>query len=248
MRAIVPVSNRGYAGPMPRQKKPFPRTRRVRRQIEPAQHPNRLFDLATAAGLTYADIADATGSHRITIAKLATGQIALTQEWMERLAPVLGTTPAGLIEAPPAGLRLVKVAGVLQAGAWSETHEWPPDEQFSVMVPDDPALRRLALYGGVVRGDSMDEVYPEGTIVVLTRIADGGRADIRPGRRYHVRITRADGLTEDTLKTLIEKDGKYWLRPESSNPEFKSWIPLDGLPGTMIELIGLVRFAVTRED
>lgn len=223
------------------------RSRRAPAKPAPARsYPNRIHELTKLRGLTYADVADALGAHTITIAKLATDKIELTHDWMKRLAKVFDVSPAEIIERPAAaGLRRVRVRGTLQAGAFSESFEWPHDDQYDVMVRDDPALRRAELYAGEIEGASMNLRYPPGSVVIMS----AGGSDLVPGRRYHVRITRADGTAEDTIKTLERSaDGRYWLKPESSDPEYQAWIPLDGQPDTTVELIGRVRFAYQRED
>lgn len=51
---------------------------------------NRLKEFRQAAGLTQEALARRVGAHWITISKLERGQMKLTTEWMERLAPHLG--------------------------------------------------------------------------------------------------------------------------------------------------------------
>jgi phage repressor protein C with HTH and peptisase S24 domain len=114
-------------------------------------------------------------------------------------------------------------------------------------VPDDPNYRSLTLYAGRVVGDSMNRVYPDGTIVVLSRMAQRP-GEILEGKRYHIRRTRAGGLIEETIKTLVrDSKGRYWMQPESDSPEFAA-VPLDGGEDETIELIGRVRWSVRPED
>lgn len=51
---------------------------------------NRLKEFRQLAQLTQQDLARRVGAHWITISKLERGQLKLTTEWMERLAPHLG--------------------------------------------------------------------------------------------------------------------------------------------------------------
>lgn len=244
------VSVYGYGSDMP---SPRPR-------IQPPQKPffgprkrrysNRIAELTRLNDLTYAEVGDKVGAHEITIAKLAGGTQKLTTDWMERLGDVFGVHPSEIKWPPPAkGLRRVKVKGAIQAGVWSENHQWEDEQGYSVMIPDDPALKNRQLYGAEISGDSMNLRYPSGSVVVLSPVLDGGPSEIREGSRYHVRQTRRDGLVEETIKTLVRgPDGAYWLKPESSSPEFQTWIPLDGGDGVTVELVGRVRFVVQRED
>ena len=116
------------------------------------------------------------------------------------------------------------------------------------MIPDDPALQGVALYAGELRGESMNRRYPSGAIIILSKVSQRP-GDITADRRYHVRMTHIDGLIEETIKTLAKDSaGEYWLKPESDHPECQEWIPLDGKPGTTVELIGRVRGVYHRED
>lgn len=217
-----------------------------RRGARPA--PNRIKELARAAELSFDQVAAAAGVHRVTISRLATGAQELTHDWMKSLAPILNTTPAGIIEEPPAATRRVPVTGELAAGAWRENVELPAGHFPDVLITDDPALRRLQLYAARVRGDSMNLRYADGSIVVMSRLV--ARAEIQPGHRYHVRRTRPDGLVEHTIKALaIDERRRYWLKPESTDPEHQEWIPLDarGAAGGAVEILGRVRIAVQRE-
>lgn len=253
------VSNSGYAQFMRKPKQP-PATRRGgdtlrRRQRAPARkprvYPNRIKGVIDEKGMTYALVADALDppAHEITIAKLATGKQRLTQDWMNRLALVLGVAPQDFIAKPSEPhLRHVHVRGALKAGDWSENHEWAADDQFDVMIPDHIDLRALQLYGAVISGESMNLRYQAGSVVVLSRIAQRP-GEIVIGKRYHVRRTRADGLVEETIKTLVKDElGRFWLKPESTHPEHQEWISLDGKAGETVDLIGRVRFVVGREE
>ena len=242
-----------YAVRMPPKRPPGrPSSPRRPRVSAPAKtYPNRIHELTKATGLTYAKVGDRLGVHEITINKLSRGSMQLTHEWMRRLAPVYGVSPAEIIEAPPSGMRRVKVTGEIQAGQWRETFELPPGFLPDVLIPDDAALRHYRrLYAGIVRGGSMNLHFADGSIVIMTEIGTqygGGAGEIAPGRRYHVRRTRADGLTEHTLKTLVEDPhGRRWLKPESSEPEHQEWLSLEGAEGETIELLGRVVFAVQR--
>lgn len=214
------------------------------------QYPNRIHELTRAHGLTYARVADATNSHEVTIANLANGKATLTFPWMQRLAKVFDVTPAEIVQKPlTEGLRRVRVTGAVEAGAWHESSLWPEDRQYDVLVPDDLTLRDRDLYAAEVRGESMNARYQNGSVVVFSKITGSAYGEIVDGRRYHIRLTRPDGTVEDTVKTLVrDAKGAYWLKPESDDPRFQEWLPLDGPPGCTVELLGRARFAVQREE
>lgn len=141
----------------------------------------------------------------------------------------------------------VPVKGVLQAGIWIESFEWPSVDQYDVWVSGRPDLAREVLYAAEVRGTSMNRIYPNGTIVVLRRGIDGP-TDLITGKRYHVERQMPNGLVENTLKTVKRGgDGRIWLVPESDDPEFQAPIEVTGGDGTHVSFVGRVVIAITSE-
>lgn len=152
----------------------------------------------------------------------------------------------GIAEEQP-DTRRVLVKGQVQAGYWAETWEWSGGSQYTVPVPDDPALRSFKLYGAEARGPSMNRRYPDGTIIVFTDAIETGE-QLEIGKRYIVERERSDGMREGTVKTLWQDEtGKLWLRPESDDPRFQALIPIEGEEGDTIRIVGRVRYAVTKE-
>ena len=60
---------------------------------------NRIAELRTRAGLTQPALAERLGCHENTIGKLERGERRLSEQWMRRIADVLGVAPADLILA-----------------------------------------------------------------------------------------------------------------------------------------------------
>lgn len=58
---------------------------------------NRIAEVRKARGMTQQQLADAVGSHWITISKLERGRIRLTTDWLERLAKPLGVGERDLL-------------------------------------------------------------------------------------------------------------------------------------------------------
>ncbi|ODN69213.1 S24 family peptidase [Methylobrevis pamukkalensis] len=163
------------------------------------------------------------------------GTRGFPQALAEKYARGLGVSASWLMSGKgeptsrtPETMRRVSVSGYLQAGVWSENHVLAPDEEFDVFIPDRPEFQGWPLYGAIVRGESMNQVYPAGTIVVLMRKHDGAR-DLVPGKRYHIDRAKPDGTRESTIKTVkIRREGEVWLVPESDDPAFQAAIPLNG--------------------
>lgn len=136
-----------------------------------------------------------------------------------KLADALGVSASSLLddgmELLPAGPQLF-LKGEVAAGAWKEAIEWPHDDwQAMTGRPDisaDPEHRFFLR----VCGDSMNLVYPEGTLIEC--VSTFGRAEPAPGKRVVVMRKRRDQMFEATVKELVEDDGQLWLVPRSSNP------------------------------
>lgn len=176
---------------------------------------------------------------------------------LDKLAPVLKTTTSWLldgvgdevVEPERPVFRRVIVAAHVQAGHWAESWEWPEDDQYSVMVPNDEAYAHTKLFAAETRGPSMNRRYPEGTVLVFADVSDT-REQPMPGKRYIVERCRPGGECEHTVKTLfVDAEGKAWLLPESDDPRFQSPISVeDGVSdGDTVSIIGRVVFAVSRE-
>ncbi|ARS27632.1 hypothetical protein KC8_10040 [Sphingomonas sp. KC8] len=61
--------------------------------------PNRIRELRLAANLSQQKVGDAIGVSKVTISELELGKMSLTVDYMRRIAPVLGVTPAELLLA-----------------------------------------------------------------------------------------------------------------------------------------------------
>lgn len=109
------------------------------------------------------------------------------------------------------------VVGKVEAGAFEEA--WQRDnsewEAFTGRGDVDAPLKDR--FGLRVSGDSMNLVYPEGTI--LECVWYFGDEVIPDRKRVIVQRTRKDGTLETTVKELVrDENGIEWLVPRSSNP------------------------------
>lgn len=206
---------------------------------------NRIRELREQIGLTQGELAEKLGVHWQTVQRLETGGTELTIKWLERLGPALRVQPLQVID--DRAVRMVSMRGCVQAGAWAETWEIDDDDQPMVAIPDDPAFRNLKLFAVETRGPSMNRVYPEGTVLVVSDYIDHAEP-LAVGRRYIVERERPDGLREATVKTLWQdRDGKPWLLPESDDPMHQQPIAIDSAEGDTIRILGRVVFMVRRE-
>jgi SOS-response transcriptional repressor LexA len=201
-------------------------------------------------GLGPVEAATKAGLERTYIRDIVEGKKrSIRSDKIEGLARALQMDPAELgggASVEP-GFRLVPVMGYLQAGAFAETWEWSEDQVYRVPVPDEPALKRVTLHAGELRGPSMNRWRPEGTVIIYADAIDTGEVLV-PGKRYVIERERADGLREATVKKLWrDESGKLWLLPESDDPRFQTPIAIEGNEDDTIRIIGRVRYAVSSE-
>lgn len=152
---------------------------------------------------------------------------------------------------PELSLKTVYIKGAVQAGVWQEALEWDPTDWIPITVPADPQSRAQR-FGLLVRGRSMDRLYPDGTIVIAVSLGDLARHP-RPGERVVVlRRMAGNGAYEATLKEYeVDRQGRHVLWPRSSDPEFQMPIVLSGpdLPlGSVTDMDGHASTSATDHD
>lgn len=124
-------------------------------------------------------------------------------------------------------LPVVDVIGAVEAGTWVEGIEWPVEDRFTVPIIEFPGFEGSPKYALEVYGDSMNEVYPPGSIIICVHPIHVDRNPL-PGERVVVRQTSENGLSEFTVKEFqIDNKGQPWLWPRSTNPEHQTPIKID---------------------
>lgn len=113
---------------------------------------------------------------------------------------VMELTGATMLRSPIDGIRSrqVEVIAVVEAGAWREAVELPLEEREYYPLPPLPGLERTPIYGLRVRGSSMNQVFPDGSVVYFAKVEDLSATD---GCYVVVSAQRGD-LYETTLKQL----------------------------------------------
>jgi SOS-response transcriptional repressor LexA len=140
------------------------------------------------------------------------------------------------------------VKGEVAAGIWREAWEVEPDEWEVFTGRADVTAPLRERFGLRVVGDSMDEVYPPGTIVEC--VAYDGEDEIPSGKRVVVLRSNISGDVEATVKELVyDPDGRMWLRPRSSNPMFQAFPANepDDPKITKVEIIAIVVSSIRPE-
>lgn len=214
----------------------------------PMGYLDRLTELRKRKGLTQGDLAERIGVEQPTIQRWEKGKREPNFEQLFQLAAALGVEPGALIDrnvAVPVGPQLF-VKGEVAAGVWREAYELPRSEWQSFTGRADVTAALEHRFGLRVIGDSMNEVYPPGTIVECVSLF--GKAEALPGKRVVVIRTNIDGECEATVKELVEQDGDLWLVPRSHNPAHRPIRLCDEEPGIVETRIAAVVVASVRPE
>lgn len=107
--------------------------------------------------------------------------------------------------------------GNVQAGAFIEAFEEAPIALYPIV---GRARGRHGVFCLRVLGDSMNQFYPEGTIIFCQRLIDG--PELRDGKHVIVKRRAAGDLFEATVKEYTSKGKKTILTPLSSNKKHEA--------------------------
>lgn len=198
--------------------------------IEMRSLAKKIKDLRISKGMRQHELAKKIGASQGSVSKWERGKDSPDRENLMRLAALEGVSVnefMGLTDSRQIGGRRVHVVGELAAGAWLEAVAWPEQDQYEVSVALPEDLSGTPLEGYVVRGNSMNKLYPDGSIVYVTplRSARGGASS---GDIVMVMRTDSSGMVEGTVKEyVVDENGKKWLWPKSSAPEHQAPLSLD---------------------
>jgi hypothetical protein len=220
-------------------------------------HPTRIHELAAERGWTYQELASRisalaakhgdmakTKVHYVSVHRLASGKTKLTSEWMDLFAEVFGVPLEQITEPPPPkGLLRVPVTMTFEGGKFREANTIPEAEQYDAIVEIGGDEMGQKFYAGEIRGDGANLRWPNGTSLILSRLQNLPGESV-PGKRYHVRRRLEDGLAEDSIRLMVERDGAYWLVSESDRKEHQQALRL---PSEGVELVGKVRWSLASE-
>ena len=198
-------------------------------------------------GKNKAGLGRALGAPRQRITEITAGRRRVAVEEIPALANYLEMATFDVLQAlvgqsydTQAPYLGVSVVGAVQAGAWNENAQWEESFHYAVPVPPDPRYPNYSRYGLEVRGESMDLVYPEGSVVICVPIREI-ESEPDNGARVIVERRNFGGETEATVKELaIDPAGDKWLTAKSSNPAHSAPIPLSDGQTEAVEITGLV--------
>lgn len=180
-------------------------------------------DVMATRNLRIAPWARRAGIRESTLRNFLDGRSqSLTSRTLVLLASAIDTSVSDLLGERLAGghTEQCHVLGAVQAGYWREALEWPEDEWFPIIFPADRRYRDVRRFGLMVRGPSMNLVYPEGATLVCVRFEDLGRGP-RHGERVICQRRNREGFVEATVKEFVLQGGEAWLWPRSDHPEYQ---------------------------
>lgn len=206
--------------------------------------------LRKQAGMTQAELAKNVGVHQATVSKWEQGDDMPGGDMLSTLAALFGVhaneiTGIGLDTKAPAGRR-VQVIGEIAAGAWAETHEL--SETFYANVPGLPSrFDKVKLQGFVVKGDSMNKVYPDGSIVYVAPL--NAVATWPKSGQVVMVMHHRHGQTEATLKEYVENEHGKLLWPRSTHPDHQKPLAIGAMgPDEEVLITGVVVAALVYAD
>ena len=141
----------------------------------------------------------------------------------------------------------IHLVGEVQAGKWvAPNSDGFGEDAFDIPLPQ--VYDGLSPYALRVVGQSMNLVYPEGTILICCHIEKLDEEPI-PGKRYIIEDIDPAGDVETTVKELVMDDaGRPWAWPRSSHPQYQTPLALDqGRDGHTIRVAARVIFALRPE-
>ena len=122
----------------------------------------------------------------------------------------------------------IRVIGAVQAGSWRAALEWAPEDQYETPVRIDPKFSGLTPIALEVRGPSMNEVFPHGTIVICVPYIELGRGPAH-GERVVVQRFRGGEVEASIKEYRFASDAIPRLWPLSDHPDFQAPLRLDQL-------------------
>ncbi|MBF0858190.1 S24 family peptidase [Gluconobacter sp. LMG 31484] len=174
----------------------------------------------------------------------ATHSLSATTE--AKISAAYNGAPAAKALLSPIHTTQIEVRGDVQAGVWREAIEWPAVDWYAITVPIDTAYQGFHRYGLKVCGQSMNKVFPEGSVVVVINFGDLGRLPKTGDFVVAVQRCSKTDQYEATVKAVqIRDDGTVILWPQSWDPAFQTPVVLPpqnggdsaGTPDVMIQAL-----------
>jgi SOS-response transcriptional repressor LexA len=201
---------------------------------------------AEALGISYPTYATHENGTRTPKARdlyLYAKRFKVAQSWL--LDGKDGSTAS---DHPVTPVQQIRVEGVSQAGMFRDISLIEDDEheRKTIPAPVNPKYAHAHQYALLVAGDSMNNKFQDGSYVTCAEWAGLGK-ELKHGMILHVERVKAGSMIETTIKTYIERDGKRWLEPDSTNSKHLP-IEVNGSLDTEIHIKGAVIGSYTEFD
>lgn len=118
-----------------------------------AETPNRIAELRKLKGMTQQALAEAVGSHWITISKLERGKLPLSFEWAEKLGKALGVGEFAVFKQNPSSHPIFVDGLISEGGKASYFSDGEGKEGFETYHVDLDLNRRGGTYWFVIDND-----------------------------------------------------------------------------------------------
>ena len=182
----------------------------------------RIREAREKLGLTQAQVAKLMGTTQQTTQRYEAGKVDIASNKLTRLAKVLDTTvdyllgtsplPTNAIRAIPGGTPR-PVIGRISAGDFGTVYEETGE---SLNVDDDVYVEHKHGFWMKVRGNSMNRLFAEGTMVYIDP-----NDEVRNG---DVGVACVNGDEGTVKRIFFEPNGSVRLHPESYDPEYRDRI------------------------
>jgi SOS-response transcriptional repressor LexA len=150
------------------------------------------------------------------------GNRAISRKMAQTYADAFNTTAGWILygedSATITPVKQIRVEGISQAGMFRDISLIEDDEheRKTIPAPVNPKYAHVHQYALLVAGDSMNNKFQDGSYVTCAEWAGLGK-ELKHGMILHVERIKAGSMIETTIKTYIERDGKRWLEPDSTN-------------------------------
>jgi len=190
----------------------------------------RIQALRRKLGKNQAEFGALLGVNQATVSRWEKGSIP-DGVLLKRIAELGGIGLEALIDgdvrAAQGGPQLY-IKGEVAAGVWREAVEWDRGDWVPYQGGSHFDAPQDARFGLRVIGESMNDVYPPGTVLDCVATIHADIRTYHSGQRVIVCRRRYSGEIEATVKELLFDGDQVWLVPKSRNPAFQAPILLNG--------------------
>jgi transcriptional regulator with XRE-family HTH domain len=223
----------------------------------------KIREIRKRLGLTQAEFANLIETTQGTVSRWESGDQVPETHFLVKIeqlgGPVLKTRLAE--DSGPFGNinwgKPVPVVGEIHWGYWSDKIGWDQQDQIFIHMPTVPDWPAIEFAGFVVKDDSADNLYPQGSVVFAAVIpgtvwppsppdlqSSAYKPElIAPKHNDLVIVQRKDreGLAEHTIRRFyVNSEGETYLTSVASNPKYTSWSPSQAKVVSEPSIIGVI--------